>query len=322
MDFLCPACGTSELEKYRRIFHATPDYATFSTLETGIYLDVNPGFERMTGYRREEVIGRSSFDIDLWVNPADRQSAVSRLREEGSLFTTTRMRMKDGGVLLVEASFAAFEANDETLLIAVVRDITARDALERELVEHRRHLERLVAQRTAELEEAMRKLEELTVTDDLTGAGNRRAFTKLLRARCTEADRTGMPFCMAVLDLDHFKIVNDRFGHAVGDQAIQVFASLAAREMRAADYVARYGGDEFVLLLQDTTVEQAIQPLERLCRAVAQYPWERIAPGMELSSSIGVTAYRRGEGDDAMFRRADHALYEAKRHGRNQVLIA
>jgi diguanylate cyclase (GGDEF)-like protein len=276
----------------------------------------------MTGYRREEVIGRSSSDIDLWVDPVDRESAVARLREEGSLFITTRMRMKDGGVLLVEASLAAFGANDEELLIAVVRDITARDALERELVEHRRHLERLVAQRTAELEEAMRRLEELTVTDELTGAGNRRAFTRRLRARCAESDRTGMPFCMAVLDLDHFKAVNDRYGHAVGDQAIQVFASLALREMRAVDYVARYGGDEFVLLLQDATIEQAIQPVERICRAVAHYPWGSIAPGMELTASIGVTAYRREEGDDAVFRRADQALYEAKRRGRNQALVA
>lgn len=322
MPTICQTCGTSDLEKYRRIFHATPDYATFSTLDTGTYIDVNPGFERMMGYKRDEVIGRTSSDIDLWVDPVDRKSAVSRLRDGGSLFITTRMRRKDGGLLLVEASLAAFVANNKELLIAVVRDITARDAIDRELVEHRRHLERLVAQRTAELEEAMRRLEELTVTDELTSAGNRRAFTKLLRTRCADSDRTGLSFCIAVLDLDYFKKVNDQFGHTAGDHAIQAFASLAIREMRAGDYVARYGGDEFVVLLQDARIEQALQPVERICRAVAQHPWGSIALGMELTSSIGLTAYRKNEGEEAVFCRADHALYEAKRRGRNQVFIA
>ena len=322
MHSTCQACSSLELEKYRQIFHATPDYVTFSTLETGIYLDVNPGFEKMTGYRRDEVVGRSSSAIDLWVDPIDRASAISRLRDERSLFITTRMRKKDGGLLLVEASLAAFYATEEELLIAVVRDVTARDATERALYEHQRHLERLVTQRTAELEDAMRRMEDLTVTDDLTRTGNRRAFTKQLSARCIESDRTGIPFCLAVLDLDHFKSVNDLYGHAVGDQILQLFSSLAAREIRAVDYLARYGGDEFIILLHDTTLDQAVQPLERVCQAVSCYPWSTIIAGMALTSSIGVSGYQRNEGDDSVFRRADNALYEAKRRGRNQVVIA
>ena len=311
-----------ELEKYRRIFHATPDYATFSNLETGKFIDVNPGFEKMIGYRREEVIGRTAASIRLWVNEEDRANVVDLLRHNETAFITTRFRRKSGETLLVEASAATFRLQDELLLVAVVRDITRRHQAEQELLQYRNRLEHLVAQRTAELERAMQRLRELTVHDELTGVGNRRDLNDKLAAELELSARTGLPFCVAVLDLDGLKAVNDRFGHAAGDEAIKGFAALIASEKRAVDYLARYGGDEFVLLLRNIALQEAVRPLERICRAVAAHDWNMIAAGTRLSTSIGVAALRAGETAEALFGRADAALYRAKSAGRNRIEVA
>lgn len=311
-----------ELEKYRRIFYATPDYATFSNLETGKFIDVNPGFEKMIGYRREEVIGRTAASIDLWVSEDDRVNVVDTLKHNEKAFITTRFRRRNGEIVLVEASLATFKLQDELLLVAVVRDITARHQAEQELLQYRNQLEQLVAQRTAELEQAMQRLHELTVHDELTGVGNRRDLNDKLQTDREFFDRTGLPFCVAVLDLDGLKTVNDQFGHAAGDEVIKGFATLIRNEMRATDYLARYGGDEFVLLLRNITAEAAIKPLQRICDLAVAHDWDRIASGIRLSTSVGVAGLRRGETADQVFRRADAALYNAKTAGRNRIVVA
>jgi diguanylate cyclase (GGDEF)-like protein/PAS domain S-box-containing protein len=311
-----------DLEKYRRIFYATPDYATFSNLETGTFIDVNPGFEKLIGYSREEVIGRTAASIGLWVSEADRDAVVEALRHQEKIFFTTHFRKRNRETVLVELSAATFKMQDEVLLVAVVRDITERHQAEQELIQYRSHLEQLVAQRTAELEQAMRRLQELTVHDELTGVGNRRDLNNKLKADREFFDRSNLPFCVAVLDLDGLKAVNDQFGHPIGDQVIKTFADLIEKEKRAMDYLARYGGDEFVMLLRNVGVDTAIGPLQRICDAVTEYDWSKITPGIKMSASVGVAGIRRGESADALFSRADAALYDAKLSGRNRVVIA
>ncbi|HEY0845143.1 MAG TPA: diguanylate cyclase [Noviherbaspirillum sp.] len=311
-----------ELEKYRRLFQATPDYATFSNLETGLFLDVNPGFENMIGYRREEVIGRTAASIGLWVSPEDRRAAVERLKQRPSekISIVTRFRRRNGESVLVEASLSTFRMQGELLLVASVRDITERHRAEQELLQYRNQLEQLVAQRTAELEEAMRRLHELSVNDELTGVGNRRDLNGKLELERRLFERTGVPFSIAVLDLDGFKAVNDRFGHSVGDEVIKTFAGLVKREMRSTDYLARYGGDEFVIMLRGVSAGAAIAPLQRICEAVAAHDWSLLTPGMSLSTSIGVAAVHADETVDDTFSRADAALYDAKLGGKNRVV--
>jgi diguanylate cyclase len=118
-------------------------------------------------------------------------------------------------------------------------------------------LEHFVARRRAELEKAMQRLRELTAHDELTGVGNRRDLNDKLSAELELSVRTGMPFCVAVLGLDGLKAVNDCFGHAAGDAAIKGFAGVIASEKRAMDDLARYGRDEFVLLLRNITLQEA-----------------------------------------------------------------
>jgi diguanylate cyclase (GGDEF)-like protein/PAS domain S-box-containing protein len=312
----------AEHDKYWRVFHATPDYATFSRLETGVFIDVNPGFEKMIGYRRDEAIGRSSANINLWVDLEDRRTMVARLRNGGKMSFTTRMRTRSGEQILVEASMASFEMNGEMLLVAVVRDITARRREEEELQQYRTQLEKLVEQRTVELQQALLRVNELAVHDDLTGVGNRRDMNNQLQIERQLFDRIELPVCIAILDLDGLKPVNDAFGHAVGDEVIKAFAAILQGEMRITDYLGRYGGDEFVLLLRGTSSEAAMALLQRICVAVEKYHWAGIAPGVALTTSIGLASFNASESADATFNRADKALYKAKVGGRNQIVVA
>ncbi|HZW12529.1 MAG TPA: sensor domain-containing diguanylate cyclase [Noviherbaspirillum sp.] len=310
-----------ELEKYRRVFHAMPDYSTFSNLRTGVFLDVNPGFERMTGYRREEVIGRSSASIDLWVHAEHRVLAVEKLQSVDAFSIETQFRTRYGDILDVDCSLAVFRMGGEELLVAVVRDITARKRQEQELEQYQTKLEEQVAQRTAQLELAMQKLSELAAHDELTGVGNRRDLNWRLEQEYRSFKRFGSPVSLVVFDIDHFKTINDRHGHAAGDDLIRRFAHIIQHEIRDVDYVARYGGDEFVLLLTNTTAEAAVAPVSRIRQAVSAYPWAQYLPGMSLTTSAGVAEFRAGETADDTFRRADRALYKAKVQGRNQVVV-
>jgi diguanylate cyclase (GGDEF)-like protein/PAS domain S-box-containing protein len=311
-----------EMEKYRRIFHGMPDYATFSNMETGKFIDVNLGFENMIGYRREEVIGRTSASIQLWVSEDDRDAAVEALRHQDKISITTYFRRKSGEHLLVEASLATFKMQDELLLVAVVRDITARHQAEQELLQYRNQLERLVTQRTAELENAMERLRELTVHDEMTGVGNRRDLNNKLEMERQLFNRTRLPFSIAVLDLDGFKAVNDQCGHTLGDEVIKAFARIVQSEIRVVDYLARYGGDEFVIVMNNVTATAATGLLQRIRNAVEHHAWNTLAAGIRLTTSIGVATYQDGEQVEKTFSRADAALYKAKLNGKNCIVAA
>ncbi|HZW22498.1 sensor domain-containing diguanylate cyclase [Noviherbaspirillum sp.] len=311
-----------ELEKYRRVFHAMPDYATFSNLHTGVFIDVNPGFQKLIGYRREEVIGRASADIDLWVHAGHRLRMIDTLLAQESMTMETQLRNRWGEILDVEGSFALFRMDREDLLVAIVRDVTARKRQERELERYRTSLEKLVEQRTQELESTLQKLRQLAAHDELTGVGNRRDLNDRLEAEYQAFKRTRVPFSVAVFDLDNFKTVNDRFGHATGDAVIKAFAGIVQREMRVVDYVARYGGDEFVLILKGIGAQAAQVPLGRIRDAVLAYPWSTLTGDIAVSTSAGVASCSEGETADDTFRRADKALYAAKVQGRNRIVTA
>ncbi|MCX7619338.1 MAG: diguanylate cyclase [Acidimicrobiales bacterium] len=153
-------------------------------------------------------------------------------------------------------------------------------------------------------------------TDPLTGLGNRRQLFEHLDYAIGRAARTGEPFAIAILDLDHFKQFNDEHGHAEGDRALRAFATGLRRRLRRQDVATRYGGEEFCLLLPDTTLECAGTLLDDL-RALIQ-PLQ----GTSLTFSAGVAQYTPGETADQLIRRADAALYGAKEAGRNRTVLA
>jgi diguanylate cyclase (GGDEF)-like protein len=158
----------------------------------------------------------------------------------------------------------------------------------------------------------------LSLTDPLTGLGNRRGFEQALAAEVSRARRANSKLSVCIADLDHFKYVNDIYGHAVGDAALIAFAELLRRHTRAFDIVARLGGEEFVVLMPHTERGPAAMVAGRLREALAN---ARIEPLRDpVTMSIGVAELVAGETGEALLRRADKALYEAKALGRNLVV--
>jgi diguanylate cyclase (GGDEF)-like protein len=170
------------------------------------------------------------------------------------------------------------------------------------------------------LAEALQQAEALSITDDLTGLPNRRAFVQRLEQEISRSLRTGQPLTVALLDMDNFKDINDRFGHHTGDRVLHRFAQRIVREFRQHDLSARYGGEEFVLLFPVTWQDEARNALEKLRHQIRGETMEVGGTGIGMPTfSAGIAGYRAGESAEALINRADQALYRAKRLGRNRT---
>ena len=164
---------------------------------------------------------------------------------------------------------------------------------------------------------ARQELEQLMLTDPLTGAGNRRMLMLRLHDEIQRAQRYRRPLIAVFFDLDHFKRVNDTYGHDVGDIVLTAVARRLRANVRQSDHLARFGGEEFVVVLPETTLEDAFAHVERMRLAVAQMTIPEL-PG-HITLSAGLAQWREGESDEALLRRADQALYHAKEAGRNST---
>jgi len=180
---------------------------------------------------------------------------------------------------------------------------------------------RLQAQKD-ELALAVTRIQVLATRDELTGLHNRRHMMEVLNQHQRRLDRSGHHrFCLALLDLDHFKRINDTHGHGVGDEVLRYFAQQARSVMREVDVLARWGGEEFLLLLVDTSPELAQIGIERIRAQLAHAPLSVGELTLQVTFSAGLTGYWGTESLDACIDRADHALYQAKHNGRNCTVI-
>jgi diguanylate cyclase (GGDEF)-like protein len=183
-----------------------------------------------------------------------------------------------------------------------------------------------LSQRNKQLTLSLARIQELASHDDLTGAFNRRHFMELLVDERERSHRTQQPYSVALFDLDHFKSINDRFGHAAGDAVLRDFCTLVQAHMRVTDRFARWGGEEFVLLMPVTTpVVSASLAVERIRGAVAAHVWSdttTLPPELRVTVSAGVATCVPGEAVEALIARADAALYQAKKAGRNCFVMA
>jgi diguanylate cyclase (GGDEF)-like protein len=189
----------------------------------------------------------------------------------------------------------------------------------RELSQLQLQLERATLETGAARREAER-LRDQADRDWLTGLHNRRYLARELE-RLTGAGTPG-PFSVAVLDLDHFKSINDRFGHDAGDQVLVRVAARLLGALRQADVVVRTGGEEFVVLMPRTGPNAAAACCERLRAAIAGEPWDDVVPGLRVTASVGLASAREGDALDALASLADDRLYAAKRAGRDRVVAA
>jgi two-component system cell cycle response regulator len=166
---------------------------------------------------------------------------------------------------------------------------------------------------------------EMAITDQLTGLYNRRYMSRHLHSEIGNAEKSGRPLAFLILDIDHFKSINDRFGHDMGDEVLRDFATRISANIRGIDLACRFGGEEFVVVMPDTDVEFASLVAERLRRSVETTPFciSREPHKLNVTISIGIAGSEPdGDTADALLRRADQALYRAKREGRNRVVAA
>ena len=262
----------------------------------------NPAAERMFGWSKQEMMGARLHQ--RLVPPALRdqaQKGLARFQRTGQgasvgkLMELTALR-KDGSQVPVEVAVASRKLDGQWMAVGSIRDITRR-------------------------KQAEDKLRKLAITDELTGLSNRRRFLELCHMELGRSRRYGCPLSLIMMDLDHFKRVNDTWGHQTGDLVLRHLAELCLRHLREVDSMGRVGGEEFAVLLPDTGGVDAVRAAQRLRQAVEeaqiQSPSGQI---IKITISLGVASLRSGEEDfTGLMQRADQALYRAKDKGRNRV---
>ena len=282
-------------EWFRRMVWVAPFPLIVSRLEDGCVLFINPKVERVFGIQVEDAVG-CSVGI-FYVNPEDRDALAAELRQR-NLVENREVLLKtaDGQDLWALQSASLTTYNGEEVVLAALTDIT-------------------------DWKTAEEKLQRMAVTDELTGQFNRRYLLQLAEKEMNRFFHYGLPFCVLMIDLDHFKMINDTYGHLAGDLAPEVVASRLSGQLRKSDTLARIGGEEFAALLPDTTPKRAALVAERVRAAVAAAPITLSGDiSLTVTISVGVAwAVERDASFSPVFERADQGLYAAKRTGRNRV---
>lgn len=194
-----------------------------------------------------------------------------------------------------------------------------------ELQQQADHLQAVDQERSAllvQLKQQAQEFEQQARLDALTGLANRRAFDEALARECARSRRNHLPLCLVLLDIDHFKQVNDNFSHSIGDQILKLVAAEISSHCREDDTVSRWGGEEFALLLPNTNVVVAQDICERIRKAVMQIDCSAFAANLHISISMGIAQFAGEVPHDKLLLRSDSALYMAKQSGRNRVDVA
>ena len=241
-------------------------------------------------------------------------------------------------VALVQAQAKESDAFSERLNGANTRlaqqtDATSVRDIVLALIEDNRHMRDKLADVRDQLEDSklqvlqlqnvLERSEEAGMRDAVTLIGNRRYFDETIAQQLERAHRTGETFCLALADIDRFKLINDRFGHLVGDRFLRLFAEILVQNVRGQDRVARFGGEEFALMMPGASLENATAAAERIRRALETKRWAlgpTGGPVGPITASFGVAVLRAGETGEDLIKRADDRLYQAKSQGRNCVM--
>lgn len=405
------------------ILRLSPAVIGVSTVAEGRYTDVNDAFEHVLGYSQEEVIGRTSFDLNLWVDEDTRPKILREIQSRGRVDNLeVRLRRKSGEIFHALVYITPITLHNTACLLTMTMDITERKQSEDQLRETRDTLQTIIhssplailtldaedhvtmwnpaaegifgwsdkqillqadptipeskikeheALRNATLsgmsfsnldtirmnrdgeqipvslsvaplrgqqddvigrlhiitditerKKLQEELRQQATTDELTKVSNRRHFIEIANSEIKRAIRLKRMPALALVDIDHFKQINDTYGHAAGDQALVAFSQLCQKQIREIDVFARFGGDEFVLLFPETSQEQAFEIVERIRLALTSKPLELGDHQVPITLSCGIASMGDDQTSfDTLLNRADQALYRAKEAGRNRVII-
>lgn len=314
------ALRQSEAKMRRMLDNIPTAIAALSSGDDARVLFLNEHFVRSFGYSRADLQTLQDWEERAYPDAGYRAAASSwwreRVREavrsQGKVESQeVRVTCKDGTLKQVVVGATAM---DDVLLISLL-DISARKLNERELQQAR---DALAAANRA-LQESNAELQQLAATDVLTRLWNRRHFEQAASAAMGLAERYGDPLSLIMFDIDHFKSINDRWGHQAGDRVLIEMAQRVRASLRAVDVLARWGGEEFVVMMPHGSGNEAIQVAEKVRDRLAAEPF----PGVgTVTASFGVSQFVPGESADSWIQRADEALYRAKREGRNRVVRA
>jgi diguanylate cyclase (GGDEF)-like protein/PAS domain S-box-containing protein len=287
-------------QRLRAIFENVRDYAIYTVADDGCIDEWNPSLERFGGWRAEDVVGQP---LDIFLPPEDRQPAhwagqLARSRQTGSVETEGWCVRRDGSRFWVNTVVTALPDLDGAVrgFVIVSRDMTERKRMEDEL-------------------------RRLATTDPLTGAFNRRQGEISLRHAFAHPAEPNRQPAVLMLDIDHFKSINDRYGHDTGDIALCSVVLACRQVLGEANAIVRWGGEEFLVVLPNTHAQAAVDVAQRLRVAIRAIKIPYNDEVLRLTVSIGV-AVRQDETATGMVARADVALYEAKRTGRDRVVLA
>jgi len=284
-------------KRYRNLVENAPFPIIISRIDDGAILYLNPQAARKLAVARSYILGKSP--RAFYVQPEERDQLVAQLRQQGFLqHREVHLRTAAGELFWANLSATLIQFEEQSAVFFAIIDISERKALEQ-------------------------RLRTLAMTDELTGLYNRRHFTQCGVEEVVRAQRYGTPFSLLMLDVDHFKAVNDTYGHESGDEVLRHLAALLRPQLRSLDIVGRLGGEEFGVILPNTALDEARCLAERLRQAVVQNEIVTRYALLKLSVSIGVAAFGPAiQTIDDLLRYADQALYQAKAEGRDRVVVA
>ncbi|WP_139092969.1 MULTISPECIES: GGDEF domain-containing protein [Pseudomonas] len=282
--------AAASAERFERLMQVA--HAGMLVLRDGRVVDANPMLERMLLWPRERLIGQpfrelfaseAADDVEQCLHLADgKPHDILAMRDDGSTFA---------------AELSVERLADGQQRVAEIRDVSHHKALENQL-------------------------RQLATLDPLTNALNRRAFQAQAERELARSARYGTPLSLAVLDLDHFKRINDQHGHAAGDQVLSRFSELCRQQARSTDLFARFGGEEFVFLLPNTDATAARHFFERLREILQHFSLEVEGEVLRVTASIGLVSADSASDLAELLEQADRALYRAKANGRNRLELS
>ena len=281
-------------KKYNLIFHSSPNAIMLTRISDGIIFEVNEGFTNITGYLREEAIGRTTYELDFWVNEEDRVNMIEELSGNQQIRKFELLFRKKSGEVFYGLYMAnVLTINDEECILANLSDIS-------------------------EISKIKHDLQVMATHDDLTGLPNRALLYDRFAAAVANAQRNDNAFAVVSLDIDRFKLINDNLGHLLGDKALIAVAERLLGILRKVDTVARIGGDEFILLLEDVEDRDAVRSVVEKIQNDFRNPFLLGDQEMTLTLSIGVALYPDdGQVMEVLLSKSDDALYRVKEKGRN-----